>query len=76
MSLSSVSLLAHTIEFEAPESLEDLCETLATGENPAADMQRFLTKLSEGIAIAIINALENPATAVNRVDFECRSKLR
>ncbi len=63
MSLSNVSLLAHTIEFEARESLEDLCETLATGENPAADMQRFLTELSEGIAIAIMKALEDPNMA-------------
>ena len=66
MSLPSVSLLAHTIEFEARDSLEDLCETLATGENPAADMQRFLTELSEGIAIAIINALEDHSTADKR----------
>jgi hypothetical protein len=62
MSMPSVSLLAHTIEFEARDSLEDLCETLAMGENPAADMQRFLTELSEGVAKAIVDALENTNT--------------
>lgn len=56
----SVSALAHVIEFEARESLEDLCETLAVGENPAADMQRFLTELSIGIAKAILTALDDP----------------
>ncbi len=60
MNTPSVSALAHIIEFEAHESLEDLCETLAVGENPAADMQRFLTELSAGIAKAIIAALEDP----------------
>ncbi len=62
MSIPSVSLLAHAIEFEARESLGDLCEMSATVVNPAADMQRFLTELSEGIAKAIINAMENTNT--------------
>ncbi len=74
MSTPTVSLLAHTIEFEARESLEDLCETLAMGENPAADMQRFLTELSGGIAKAIIDALEHTRTVTNATNFEYRSR--
>jgi hypothetical protein len=59
MLVPDISELAHIIELETRESLEDLCETLAIGENPAADMQRFLTELSEGIAKAILRALES-----------------
>lgn len=59
MLVPDVSELAHIIEQETRESLEDLCETLAIGENPAADMQRFLTELSAGIAKAILKALES-----------------
>ena len=59
MSVPDVSELAHIIEGETRESLEDLCETLAIGENPAADMQRFLTELSAGIAKAMVKALED-----------------
>ncbi len=59
MLVPDISELAHIIELETRESLEDLCETLAIGENPAADMQRFLTELSEGIAKAMLRALES-----------------
>ena len=59
MLVPDISELAHIIQLETRESLEDLCETLAIGENPAADMQRFLTELSEGIAKAMLRALES-----------------
>ncbi len=59
MLVPDVSELAHIIEQETRESLEDLCETLAIGENPAADMQCFLTALSSGIAKAMLMALES-----------------
>ena len=62
MPIPNAADLAHIIAIEAHESLEDLCETLAIGENPAADMQSFLRNLSEGVAKAIISAIEMACT--------------